>query len=56
MKVIIEDYNGNDLFTFNSIEWAKINNDVLNAFNCDVADIDTDEEGIKYIRLQVREG
>jgi|TARA_R110002110_G_scaffold27334_5_gene99609 hypothetical protein len=55
MKVIIEDYNGNDLFTFNSMEWAKINNDVLNAFNCDIADIDTDEEGIKYIRLQVKE-
>ena len=55
MKVIIEDYNGNDLFTFNSNEWAKINKDVINAFNCNIADIDKDEEGIKYIRLQIEE-
>ena len=55
MKVIIEDYNGNDLFTFNSNEWAKINKDVINAFNCNIADIDKDEERIKYIRLQIEE-
>ena len=48
MLVIIEDYNGNDLCSFEAFE-------IKDFKNCSVADIDEDEEGIKYIRLQIEE-
>tara|TARA_R100001594_G_scaffold6641_1_gene18715 strand:+ start:637 stop:789 length:153 start_codon:yes stop_codon:yes gene_type:complete len=48
MKVIIEDFNGNDLCSFEAFE-------IKDFKNCSVADIDEDEEGIKYIRLQIEE-
>tara|TARA_Y100001963_G_scaffold99549_1_gene137019 strand:- start:210 stop:359 length:150 start_codon:yes stop_codon:yes gene_type:complete len=46
MKVIIEDYHGNDLCSFEAFE-------IKNFKNCSLADIDEDEEGIRYIRLQL---
>tara|TARA_Y100000593_G_C4093068_1_gene229470 strand:- start:89 stop:337 length:249 start_codon:yes stop_codon:yes gene_type:complete len=48
IKVIVEDYNGDYLCSFDSKE-------VKNLKNCDIADIDTDENGIKYIRVQLTE-
>ena len=48
MKVIIEDYYGNDLCSFGALEIKDLK-------DCNVADIDEDEEGIKYIRLQIEE-
>ena len=46
MKIIIEDYNGNDLCSFEAFE-------IKNFKDCSVADIDEDEEGITYMRLQL---
>ena len=48
MKIIIEDFNGNDLCSFKAykVEGFK---------NCNVADIDEDENGIEYIRIQIEE-
>ena len=48
MKVIVEDYNGNDLCSFEAFA-------IKNFKNCNVADIDENEEGIEYIRLQINE-
>ena len=48
IKVIVEDYNGDYLCRFDSKE-------VTNLYNCDIADVDTDENGIKYIRVQLTE-
>ena len=48
IKVIVEDYNGDYLCSFDSKE-------VKNLYNCDIADVDTDENGIKYIRVQLTE-
>ena len=45
MKVIIEDYNGNDLCSFEAFE-------IKDFKNCSVADIDLDENGVEYMRLQ----
>ena len=46
MKVIIEDYYGNDLCSFEAYE-------IKNFKDCSLADIDEDEEGINYMRLQI---
>ena len=46
MKIIIEDYNGNDLCSFEALE-------INNFKDCNVADIDVDEKGIEYMRLQL---
>ena len=46
IKVIVEDYNGNYLCSFDS-------KDVKNLNNCDIADIDEYENGVKYIRVQL---
>tara|TARA_R100001594_G_scaffold35110_1_gene64242 strand:- start:202 stop:489 length:288 start_codon:yes stop_codon:yes gene_type:complete len=46
MLVIIEDYNGNDLCSFEAFE-------IKDFKNCDIADIDENEDGIKYMRLQI---
>ena len=48
MKVMIEDYNGNDICSFEC-------SDFKNPINCSIADIDEDEEGIHYIRIQLEE-
>ena len=45
MKIIIEDYNGNDLCSFEAFE-------IKNFKDCSVADIDLDENGVEYMRLQ----
>jgi len=46
IKVVVEDYNGNYLCSFDS-------KNVKNLNNCDIADIDEDENGVKYIRVQL---
>ena len=48
IKVIVEDYNGNYLCSFDS-------KDVKNLNNCVIADIDIYENGVKYIRVQLTE-
>ena len=48
IKVIVEDYNGDYLCSFDSKQIGNLN-------NCDIADIDTYENGVKYIRGQLTE-
>ena len=48
MLIVIEDSKGNDLCSFEAFE-------IRNFKNCSVADIDEDEEGIKFIRIQTEE-
>ena len=51
MKVMIEDYNGNDICSFECIVIEGIGN----FENCNIADIDKDEYEIKQIRIQLEE-
>ena len=51
MKVIIEDYNGNDLCSFECITREVI----TKLKNCNIADIDEDEYGLQEIRIQLEE-
>ena len=53
MKIIIEDYNGNDLCSFEAFEIKNFSANSLTLKDCSLADIDKDEEGIRYIRLQL---
>ena len=46
MKIIIEDYLGNDLCSFDCVGFE-------NPENCTVADIDEDEDGIEFMRVQL---
>ena len=48
MKIIIEDYQGNGICSFECKEFR-------NPINCNVADIDEDEDGIHYMRIQIEE-
>ena len=52
MKVIIEDYNGNDVCSFR-IPLLTNNLDMLEG--CNIADIDIDEESNSYVRIQLEE-
>ena len=55
MKIVIEDYFGNDLCSF----FAEVRpidylDDGFKRFNnCDIADRDIDEDGNEYIRIQL---
>ena len=52
MKIVIEDYYGNDLCSFEvPVYFAGIYADN----NCSVADVDIDENGNEYIRIQLDE-
>jgi len=60
MKVLIENYFGNDVLTLNfyeldvniSDERLKTIGSISNKFGYGVADIDSDEDNLPYIRLQ----
>ena len=49
MKVVVEDYFGNDLCSFECTECTEFKNPKF----CNIADIDTDEDGIEYMRVQL---
>tara|TARA_R100000388_G_C7101434_1_gene92279 strand:+ start:21 stop:194 length:174 start_codon:yes stop_codon:yes gene_type:complete len=50
MKIFIEDYNGNDLCSFEvPVYFAGI----YAENNCSIADVDIDENGNEYIRIQL---
>ena len=51
MKIIIEDYNGNDLCSFECITREAI----TELKNCNITDIDEDEYGLQEIRIQLEE-
>tara|TARA_R100001463_G_scaffold62468_1_gene115367 strand:- start:612 stop:833 length:222 start_codon:yes stop_codon:yes gene_type:complete len=66
MKIFIEDYNGNDLCSFEvpALEvlydiyekdtmWLQRHLSSKSMWNCSLADIDTDENGNEYIRIQL---
>ena len=57
MKIIIEDYNGNDICSFriplltNNLDMNDINTALFEG--CSLADIDVDEESNSYVRIQL---
>ena len=57
MKIVIEDYFGNDLCSFFAGIDSRYLDDncvgLLQFKNCDVADKDIDEDGNEYIRIQL---
>ena len=60
MKIIIEDYNGNDLCSFDVYEnkfepRLPITHTIKRFVDCNVADVDEDENGIKQVRIQLEE-
>ena len=55
MKIQIEDYNGNDLCSFKINTFAHGNgiDDVGDFKDCNYADMDEDDNGELYIRVQL---
>ena len=51
MKIKIEDYFGNDLCSFEVDE--SVEKLPLKMVNCNIADIDEDETGEPYVRVQL---
>ena len=55
MKIVIEDYNGNDLCEIH----IKISKDGFDLYyieklvDCNIADADTDDNGEEYLRIQL---
>jgi len=52
MKIKIEDYYGNDLCELD-INTFKDLSEIDNLVNCNIADVDTDEKGKEYLRIQM---
>lgn len=52
MKIKIEDYYGNDLCELD-INTFKDLSEIDNLVNCNIADVDTDEKGEQYLRIQM---
>jgi len=52
MLIIIENYNGNDLCKID-INTFKDLCEIKNLIGCNIADIDTDEQGNEFIRVQL---
>ena len=60
MRIVIEDYNGNDLCSFEvpSYEytrWLDSMPMITKQWNCSLADVDTDDNGKEYLRIQLNE-
>jgi hypothetical protein len=55
MKIVIEDYNGNDLCSFKVNTFADNNgvDDIGDFKDCNYADMDVDEYSEPYIRIQL---
>jgi len=52
MRIIIEDYNGNELCKID-INTFKDLCEIDNLIGCNIADVDTDEQGKEYLRVQL---
>ena len=52
MIIIVEDYNGNELCKLD-INTLKDISEIENLIGCDIADVDKDEQGNEYLRLQL---
>ena len=52
MRIKIEDYYGNDLCEFH-IKTLSDLNQIDGLINCNIADIDLDEDEEEYIRIQI---
>jgi len=52
MKIKIEDYNGNDLCELNINTFTNLLQ-INNLIDCNIADIDVDEDGKEYLRIQL---
>ena len=52
MKIVIEDFYGNDICSFES-SGTSLKGSLENLVNCSIADIDGDDFGIDYIRIQL---
>ena len=59
MKIVIEDYNGNDLCEMNINLRKSILSvsqcDIEDLIGCDIADIDTDDNGREYLIIKLNE-
>lgn len=54
MKIVIEDYNGNDMCELHINTFTDIC-EIDNLINCDIADVDEDDDGNEYLRIQLNE-
>ena len=52
MRIIIEDYNGNELCKLDINTFTDLCQ-IDNLIGCDIADVDTDEQGNEYLRVQL---
>jgi len=52
MKIIIEDYYGNDLCELNINTFTNLSQ-INNLIDCNICDIDVDEDEIEYLRIQL---
>jgi len=52
MRIKIEDYHGNDLCELH-INTFKDLSEIDNLVDCNIADVDTDENGKEYLRIQM---
>ena len=54
MKIVIEDYNGNDLCELHIDTFTDLC-EIDNLIGCNIADVDEDDNGNEYLRLQLYE-
>tara|TARA_R110001592_G_scaffold174378_1_gene413213 strand:- start:570 stop:734 length:165 start_codon:yes stop_codon:yes gene_type:complete len=52
MKIIIEDYKGNDMCELH-IDTLTDLCEIDNLINCDIADVGVDEDGNEYLRINI---
>ena len=55
MKIIIEDINGNDLCSFCVMDPDYLQEKIIFSLeDCNIADVDTDDDGDKICRIQLK--
>ena len=54
MKIVIEDYNGNDLCELHIDTFTDLC-EIDNLIDCNIADMDIDDNGEEYLRIQLNE-
>jgi hypothetical protein len=54
MKIVLEDYYGNDLCELHIDTFTDLC-EIDNLIGCDIADVDTDDNGNEYLRIQLNE-
>ena len=52
MKIIIEDYNGNNLCELHIDTFTDLC-EIDNLIGCNIADVDEDDDGNEYLRIQL---